>query len=113
MKDFNLDGEIGMGVEIVKRAFEAPIKQIAENSGLNGGVIIDKVRSLEEGYGFDAKNEEFVNMIEKGIIDPAKITRSAIQNSASIAALILTTDVVVANKKEEKNENQNMMNPMI
>lgn len=101
MKDFKETGEILMGINIVKKALEAPVKQIAENSGLNGGVVLEKIRSHEKGFGFDAKNEEFVNMIEAGIIDPAKVTRAAIQNSSSIASLLLTTEVIVANKKEE------------
>ena len=102
MKDFNETGEIAMGIEIVKRALEAPIKQIAENCGLNGGVVLEKVRMSPKGFGFDARNEKFVNMIESGIIDPAKVTRAAIQNSTSVASLLLTTEVVIANKKEEE-----------
>ena len=102
MKDFNETDEIAMGIEIVKRALEAPIKQIAENCGLNGGVVLEKVRMSPKGFGFDAKNEKYVNMIESGIIDPAKVTRAAIQNSTSVASLLLTTEVVIANKKEEE-----------
>jgi len=102
MKEFNETGEIAMGIEIVKRALEAPIKQIAENCGLNGGVVLEKVRMSPKGFGFDAKNEKYVNMIESGIIDPAKVTRAAIQNSTSVASLLLTTEVVIAHKKEEE-----------
>ena len=102
MKDFSETDEIAMGIEIVKRALEAPIKQIAENCGLNGGVVLEKVRMSPKGFGFDAKNEKYVNMIESGIIDPAKVTRAAIQNSTSVASLLLTTEVVIANKKEEE-----------
>jgi len=102
MKDFNETDEIAMGIEIVKRALEAPIKQIAENCGLNGGVVLEKVRMSPKGFGFDAKNEKYVNMIESGIIDPAKVTRAAIQNSTSVASLLLTTEVVIAHKKEEE-----------
>ena len=101
-----------MGNEIVKRALEAPIKQIAENCGLNGGVVLEKVRTSSKGFGFDAKNEKYVNMIESGIIDPAKVTRAAIQNSASVASLLLTTEVVIANKKE-KEENASGANGMM
>ncbi len=101
MKEAEETGEILMGINIVKKALEAPVKQIAENSGLNGGVVLEKIKSREKGFGFDAKNEKFVNMIEAGIIDPAKVTRAAIQNASSIASLLLTTEVVVANKKEE------------
>ena len=102
MKDFSETDEIAMGIEIVKRALEAPIKQIAENCGLNGGVVLEKVRMSPKGFGFDAKNEKYVNMIESGIIDPAKVTRAAIQNSTSVASLLLTTEVVIAHKKEEE-----------
>ena len=112
MKDFNEAGEVAMGIEIVKRALEAPIKQIAENCGLNGGVVLEKVRTSSKGFGFDAKNEKYVNMIESGIIDPAKVTRAAIQNSASVASLLLTTEVVIANKKE-KEENASGANGMM
>ena len=112
MKDFNEAGEVAMGIEIVKRALEAPIKQIAENCGLNGGVVLEKVRTSPKGFGFDAKNEKYVNMIESGIIDPAKVTRAAIQNSASVASLLLTTEVVIANKKE-KEENASGVNGMM
>ncbi|MBS9776007.1 MAG: chaperonin GroEL [Fusobacterium sp.] len=101
MKESTETGEILMGINIVKKSLEAPVKQIAENSGLNGGVILEKIRNHEKGFGFDAKNEKFVNMIEAGIIDPAKVTRAAIQNASSIASLLLTTEVIVANKKEE------------
>lgn len=104
MKDFTLEGEEGIGVEIVKKALSAPLKQIAENAGLNGGVVAEKVGNLPEGYGFNAATEEYVNLMEAGIIDPAKVTRAAIQNSASVSALLLTTEVVVANKKEKKED---------
>ena len=81
---------------------EAPIKQIAENCGLNGRVVLEKVRMSPKGFGFDARNEKFVNMIGLGITDPAKVIRAAIQNFTSVASLLLTTEVVIANKKEEK-----------
>ncbi len=101
MEEFTLEDEEGIGVEILKRALHTPLKQIAENAGLNGGVAVEKIKLLPEGYGFNAANESYVDMIEEGIIDPAKVTRSAIQNAASISALILTTEVVVAEKKEK------------
>lgn len=101
MEGFKLDGEEGIGVEIVKRALTAPLKQIAINAGMDGGVVVEKVRGLPAGMGFDAAKEEYVDMLKAGIIDPAKVTRSAIQNSASVAALILTTEVVIAEKKEK------------
>ncbi len=102
ISNFKLPGEEGMGVEIVKRALLAPLKQIAINAGLDGGVVAEKVVTLEEGMGFDASTETYVNMLEAGIIDPTKVTRSAVQNAASIASLILTTEVLVVDKKETK-----------
>ena len=100
MENFKLEGEEGMGVEIVKKALMSPLKQIAINAGLDGGVVAEKVKNLPDGFGLDASKEEYVDMMAEGIIDPAKVTRSAIQNAASIASLILTTEVVVADKKE-------------
>ena len=82
-------------------AVSAPLKQIAENAGLEGGVVAEKVRELTPGHGLDASNGEYVDMIAMGIIDPAKVTRSALQNAASIAGLFLTTEVVVADKPEK------------
>ncbi len=80
-----------VGANIVRVAVSAPLKQIAENAGLEGGVVVEKVRELSPGHGLDASNGEYVDMIAKGIIDPAKVTRSALQNAASIAGLFLTT----------------------
>lgn len=108
MDSFKLEGEEGIGVEIVKKALTAPLKQIAENAGVDGAVVLEKVKDMPEGYGFNAATEKYVNMIEEGILDPVKVTRSAIQNAASVSALILTTEVLVATKKEEK---QVEMNP--
>lgn len=102
MEDFKLDGEEGIGVEIVKKALYAPLRQIAINAGVDAGVIIEKVKSSEEGTGYDAAKEEYVNMVKTGIIDPAKVTRSAIQNAVSVSSVLLTTEAVVANEKEEK-----------
>lgn len=101
IKEFKLDGEEGIGVEIVKKALYAPLRQIALNSGLDAGVIIEKVKTSEQGIGFDAAKEEYVNMIKAGIIDPTKVTRSAIQNAISVSSVLLTTEVAVANEKEE------------
>ncbi len=110
MENFILLGEEGMGVEILKKALLVPIKQIAENAGVDGAVVIEKIRNLSKGYGFNAITEEYVNMIENGIIDPAKVTRSALQNAVSVASLILTTEVLIVTKKvEEKITNQNPM----
>lgn len=102
MENFKLEGEEGIGVEIVKKALTSPLRQIAENAGVDGAVVVEKVREMEEGFGFNAATEKYVNMVEAGIIDPAKVTRSAIQNAASVSALILTTEVLVATKKEAK-----------
>ena len=90
-----------VGANIVRVAVSAPLKQIAENAGLEGGVVAEKVRELPVGHGLDASNGEYVDMIKAGIIDPAKVTRSALQNAASIAGLFLTTEVVVADKPEK------------
>jgi chaperonin GroEL len=97
----DLEGDEATGANIVRLALEAPIKQIAINAGLEGGVVVEKVRNLPVGQGLDAATGEYVDMIKKGIIDPAKVTRSALQNAASIAALFLTTEVVIADKPEK------------
>ncbi len=97
----DLTGDEATGARIVQIALEAPIKQIAFNSGLEGGVVVEKVRSLKVGHGLDAATGEYVDMIKAGIIDPAKVTRSALQNAASIAALFLTTEAVIADKPEK------------
>ncbi|MGY1452513.1 chaperonin GroEL [Streptomyces sp. SS8] len=96
-----LDGDEATGAAAVKAALEAPLKQIAVNAGLEGGVIVEKVRNLTPGHGLNAASGEYVDMIAEGIIDPAKVTRSALQNAASIAALFLTTEAVIADKPEK------------
>ena len=101
IEDFKLEGEEGLGVDIVKKALYAPMRQIALNAGLDAGVVIEKVKSSEEGIGFDAAKEEYVDMVKTGIIDPTKVTRSAIQNAISVSSVLLTTEVAVANEKEE------------
>ncbi|HEX9376295.1 MAG TPA: chaperonin GroEL, partial [Actinomycetota bacterium] len=97
----DLEGDELTGANIVRRALEEPIKQIAVNAGLEGGVIIEKVRGLPPGHGLDAATGEYVDMFKTGIVDAAKVTRSALQNAASIAALFLTTEAVVADKPEK------------
>ena len=97
----DLVGEEATGANIVKVAIEAPLKQIAINAGLEGGVVAEKVRNLEPGWGLNAATGEYVDLIKDGVIDPAKVTRSALQNAASIAALFLTTECVVADKPEK------------
>ncbi len=96
-----LTGDEATGAQIVRRALEEPLKQIAINAGLEGGVVVEKVRSLSPGHGLDAADGEYVDMFKSGIIDPAKVTRSALQNAASIAALFLTTEAVIAEKPEK------------
>ncbi|AXL90075.1 chaperonin GroEL [Streptomyces sp. G3] len=96
-----LSGDEATGANAVKLALEAPLKQIAVNGGLEGGVVVEKVRNLTVGHGLNAASGEYVDMIAEGIIDPAKVTRSALQNAASIAALFLTTEAVIADKPEK------------
>ena len=96
-----LEGDEAIGAHIVLVAAEAPLKQIAINAGLEGGVVAEKVRNLPAGQGLNAATGEYVDLIAAGIIDPAKVTRSALQNAASIAALFLTTEAVIADKPEK------------
>ncbi|MEU9790648.1 chaperonin GroEL [Streptomyces sparsogenes] len=96
-----LDGDEATGAQAVRLALEAPLKQIAVNAGLEGGVVVEKVRNLTPGHGLNAATGEYVDLIAEGIIDPAKVTRSALQNAASIAALFLTTEAVIADKPEK------------
>lgn len=95
------DGDEKTGISIVVRALEEPIRQIAENAGLEGSIIVEKVKDLDDGIGFDALNEEYVDMIKAGIVDPTKVTRSALQNAASVAAMVLTTEGAVVDIEEE------------
>jgi chaperonin GroEL len=97
----DLSGDEATGANIVKVALDAPLRQIAVNAGLEGGVVVEKVRNLEAGWGLNAATGEYVDLLAAGIIDPAKVTRSALQNAASIAALFLTTEAVVADKPEK------------
>ena len=101
IEDFKLEGEEGLGVEIVKKALSAPLRQIVINAGIDAGVVVEKVKNSENGIGFDAAKEEYVDMVKAGIIDPAKVTRSAIQNAVSVSSVLLTTEVAVGNEKEE------------
>ncbi|WP_315439668.1 chaperonin GroEL [uncultured Selenomonas sp.] len=96
----NVEGDVKVGVEIVRRAVEAPVRQIAENAGLEGSVVVDSVKKAGEGVGFNALENTYVDMIGAGIVDPAKVTRSALQNAASIAAMVLTTETLVTDKPE-------------
>ena len=95
------EGDEKTGIDIVRRAIEAPVRQIANNAGLEGAVIVEAVKKAKKGIGFNAQTEEYVDMIKSGIVDPCKVTRSALQNAASIATMILTTEAVVADKPAE------------
>ena len=97
----DMEGDEKTGANIILRALESPLRTIAENAGLEGSVIIDKVAAEKPGFGFDALKEEYVNMVDHGILDPAKVTRSALQNATSVASTLLTTESVVANIKED------------
>jgi chaperonin GroEL len=98
----DLEGDELTGAMIVRRALEEPIKQIAVNAGLEGGVVVEKVRTLDNGWGLNAENGDYVDMFKSGVVDAAKVTRSALQNAASIAALFLTTEAVIADKPEKE-----------
>ncbi len=104
LSKLSLTGDEATGARIVEAAIEAPLKQISINAGLEGGVVVEKVRNLEDGFGLNAVTGEYVDMIKAGIIDPAKVTRSALQNAASIAALFLTTEAVITDKPEPKGQ---------
>lgn len=101
LEELNLEGDEATGIDIIRRALEAPVRLIADNAGFEGSVIVEKVKEQEKGVGFDALKGEFVNMINAGIVDPAKVTRSALQNAASAAAMLLTTECLVAEIPEE------------
>lgn len=105
-------GDEKTGVEIVKRAIEEPVRQIAYNAGLEGAVIVDTIKRSRKGYGFNALTEEYVDMIEAGIVDPTKVTRSALQNAASIASMVLTTESIVADKPAKEGAAMPAMPPM-
>ena len=94
-------GDVQTGINLVKRAVEEPLRQIAYNAGLEGSVVVEKVKNTEAGVGFNALTEEYIDMVKAGIVDPAKVTRSALQNAASIASLVLTTETIVADKADE------------
>lgn len=100
------EGDVQTGINIVKRALEEPVRQIAENAGLEGSVIVEKLKEQKPGVGFNAATNEWVDMVEAGIVDPTKVTRSALQNAASVSALLLTTEAVVADKPEPESNNQ-------
>jgi len=104
LENIKLEGDQQIGIDIIKKALEAPTKQIAQNAGYEGSVIVEKLKSKEKGIGFNALTGEFTGMIEAGIVDPVKVTRSALQNAASIGGMILTTECLVTDKPEEKKD---------
>jgi chaperonin GroEL len=112
LDSLKLEGDAKTGVEIVRRAIEEPVRQIAYNAGLEGAVIVDAIKRAETGIGFNAYTEEYVNMIDAGIVDPTKVTRSALQNAASIAAMVLTTETLVADKVDKNAPAAHQMPPM-
>lgn len=105
-------GDVQTGINLVKRAVEEPLRQIAYNAGLEGSVVVEKVKNTEAGVGFNALTEEYIDMVKAGIVDPAKVTRSALQNAASIASLVLTTETIVADKVDENAAVPAAMPPM-
>ncbi len=102
LDELKLEGDEAIGVAILRRALEAPIRQIAENAGQEGSVIVAAVKGMPVGEGFDALRGEYGNMFEKGIVDAAKVTRSALQNASSVAGMVLTTETLVTDKPEKK-----------
>lgn len=112
LRDIEAEGDEKTGVNIVVRALEEPVRQIAKNSGQDGGVIVERLKQVDEGVGFDAVTGEMVNMVEAGIIDPTRVTRSALQNAASVAALLLTSEAAVADLPSDDDGGQpGGMNP--
>ncbi|SCU38216.1 heat shock protein 60 family chaperone GroEL [Staphylococcus aureus] len=108
VSEIEAEGDIETGVNIVLKALTAPVRQIAENAGLEGSVIVERLKNAEPGVGFNAATNEWVNMLEEGIVDPTKVTRSALQHAASVAAMFLTTEAVVASILEKNNDQPNM-----
>lgn len=112
LDDLHEEGDVQTGINLVKRAVEEPLRQIAYNAGLEGSVVVEKVKNTDAGIGFNALTEEYTDMVKAGIVDPAKVTRSALQNAASIASLVLTTETIVADKVEENAAAAPAMPPM-
>ena len=112
LDSLHAEGDVQTGINLVKRAIEEPVRQIAYNAGVEGSVIVEKVKNTDKGVGFNALTEEFEDMVKAGIVDPAKVTRSALQNAASIASLVLTTETIVADKVEENAPAMPAMPPM-
>ncbi|NJH84369.1 chaperonin GroEL, partial [Staphylococcus agnetis] len=112
VSDIDAEGDEATGINIVLKALQAPVRQIAENAGLEGSVIVERMKNADPGVGFNAATNEWVNMLEAGIVDPTKVTRSALQHAASVAAMFLTTEAVVANIPEEKGNDAPQMGGM-
>jgi chaperonin GroEL len=102
LDSLKLKGDEKTGVDIIRRALESPVRQLAANAGLEGSVIVDQLKKQDVNIGYDINQDAFVNMLESGVIDPAKVTRSALQNAASIAALLLTTEALVTEIPEKE-----------
>lgn len=102
------EGDVNTGIDIVRRALAEPLRQIAVNAGVEGAIVVEKVKAAETGFGYNAMTDEYTDMIAAGIVDPAKVTRSALQNAASIAGMILTTECLIADKPEEEKANPGM-----
>ena len=102
LEKLEAEGDVKTGIEIVKRAIEEPVRQIANNAGLEGSVVVEHVKTAGTGVGYNALIDKYEDMIAAGIVDPAKVTRSALQNAASIAAMVLTTETIVADKPEKE-----------
>ncbi|MBM0829492.1 chaperonin GroEL [Staphylococcus epidermidis] len=112
VSEIKAEGDVETGVNIVLKALQAPVRQIAENAGLEGSIIVERLKHAEAGVGFNAATNEWVNMLEEGIVDPTKVTRSALQHAASVAAMFLTTEAVVASIPESENNEQPGMGGM-
>jgi chaperonin GroEL len=101
LEKLRLEGDEKIGADIVKRAIEEPLRQIAQNAGLEGSVVVQRIKTEKTNIGYDVSQDSYVDMLEAGVIDPTKVTRSALQNSSSIAALLLTTEALIADKPEK------------
>jgi chaperonin GroEL len=108
LEKLKLEGDEKIGVNIVKRAIEEPLRQIAENAGLEGSVVVQRIKTEKTNVGYDVNQDAYVDMIEAGVIDPTKVARFALQNAASIAALLLTTEAVIADKPEKEDRMPSM-----
>jgi len=111
LEKLNVEGDEKVGIEIIKRSLEEPVRQIAFNAGIEGSIVVEKLKASDKGIGFDALREEYGDMLKKGIVDPTKVTRSTLQNAASVAAMVLTTEAVVADIPEKEKNVPPMPNP--